>query len=186
MDRLPGGGYEIIDYKTNRRLPTRSMVDRDLQLSIYHLAARELWGIEPERLTLYYLLAGQRMSTTRSAADLQGLRQRVSEVAGRIDAGRFEARENPLCRWCDFQPQCPLFRHRFERERTPARIGRLVDEWVRLAREEAQRRQRMEELGSTLRAYAQEHGLRRLYGTDGAAQVDDGGVVLRELDRTPG
>jgi putative RecB family exonuclease len=185
MDRLPGGGYEVIDYKTNRRLPTRSMVDRDLQLSIYALAARELWGIEPERLTLYYLLAGQRMSTTRSAADLQGLRRRVAEVAGRIDAGRFEARENALCRWCDFQARCPLFRHRFERERTPARIGQLVEEWVRLAREEAHRRRRMEELGSTLRAYAQEHGLRRLYGTDGAAQVDEEDVVLRELDRSP-
>ena len=47
MDRLPGGGYEIIDYKTNRRLPPQAQVDRDLQLSMYHLAAREVWGIEP-------------------------------------------------------------------------------------------------------------------------------------------
>ncbi len=39
MDRIPGGGYEIIDYKTSRRLPARSDVDRDLQLSLYHLAA---------------------------------------------------------------------------------------------------------------------------------------------------
>ena len=39
MDRLPGGGYEIIDYKTNRRLPPQSRIDQDLQLSVYHLAA---------------------------------------------------------------------------------------------------------------------------------------------------
>ena len=56
MDRIPGGGYEIIDYKTSRRLPPKDRVDRDLQLSVYHLAAREIWGIEPERLTLYFLL----------------------------------------------------------------------------------------------------------------------------------
>ncbi|MGH2663030.1 MAG: RecB family exonuclease [Actinomycetota bacterium] len=174
MDRLPEGGYEIIDYKTNRRLPTRSMVDRDLQLSIYHLAARELWGIEPERLTLYYLLAGQRMSTTRSAADLQGLRGRVGQVAGLIEAGRFEARENALCRWCDFQPRCPLFRHRYERDRAPARIGDLVDEWVLLARQETDRQRRMDELGSTIAAYGLEHGLRRLYGNDGAVEVVEG------------
>ncbi len=41
-------------------------MDRDLQLSMYHLAAREVWGIEPERLTLYYLLPGQRMTTVRT------------------------------------------------------------------------------------------------------------------------
>ena len=56
MDRLPGGGYEIIDYKTNRRLPPKHRLERDLQLSVYALAAREVWGIEPEKLTLYFLL----------------------------------------------------------------------------------------------------------------------------------
>ena len=66
LDRIPGGGYEIIDYKTNRRLPPQSRIDQDLQLSIYHLAAKEIWGIEPERLTLYYLLPGQRMTTIRT------------------------------------------------------------------------------------------------------------------------
>src|SRR6266542_1146614 len=68
MDRIPGGGYEIIDYKTNRRLPPKDRVDRDLQLSVYYLAAKEIWGIEPERLTLYFLLPGQRMTTTRTSA----------------------------------------------------------------------------------------------------------------------
>ena len=44
MDRIPGGGYEIIDYKTNRRLPPQRRIDTDLQLSIYFLAAKEVWG----------------------------------------------------------------------------------------------------------------------------------------------
>ncbi len=66
LDRIPGGGYEIIDYKTNRRLPPMSRVEQDLQLSIYWLAAQQVWGIEPEKLTLYFLLPGQRMTTTRT------------------------------------------------------------------------------------------------------------------------
>src|SRR2546425_10179004 len=73
MDRIPGGGYEIIDYKTNRRLPAKDRVENDLQLSVYYLAAREVWGIEPARLTLYYLLPGQRISTRRTAADADEL-----------------------------------------------------------------------------------------------------------------
>src|SRR5262245_18279833 len=30
MDRIPGGGYEIVDYKTNRRLPPQARIDEDL------------------------------------------------------------------------------------------------------------------------------------------------------------
>ena len=115
MDRIPGGGYEIVDYKTNRRLPPQSRIDQDLQLSIYHMAAREIWGIEPERLTLYYLLPGQRMTTVRTPADVDELRRRIAIVAERIEAGKFEARQNPLCDWCEYQALCPLFRHRYEK-----------------------------------------------------------------------
>jgi putative RecB family exonuclease len=171
MDRLPGGGYEIIDYKTNRRLPPRAVIERDLQVSIYALAAREVWGIEPERLTLYYLLPGQRMSTTRTDADLDALRRRIATVSERIAAGRFEPRENPLCGWCDFQRLCPLYRHRYEREHTPQKIGQVVDEWIRLKREDRERWRRLEELGATIRAYAEEHGLGRLFGNDGAISI---------------
>ena len=170
MDRLPGGGYEIIDYKTSRRLPPKRVIEEDLQLSIYALAAREVWGIEPERLTLYYLLPGQRMTTTRSPARLDELRGKVASVAERIEAGRFEARENRLCDWCDFQARCPVFRHRYE-EDGPPRIRETIDEWVRLKREDRERWRRLEELGATIRAYAEEHGLKRLYGTEGAVSL---------------
>lgn len=173
MDRLPGGGYEIIDYKTSRRLPPRARVDRDLQLSLYHLAAREVWGIEAERLTLYFLLPGERMSTGRTASDVHDLRRRVATIAERIDAGMFEPRENPLCDWCDYQRLCPLYRHRFEQATTPPKVATIVEEWVRLKREDRERWRRLEELGATIRAYAHEHGLGRLYGSDGAVQIVD-------------
>jgi putative RecB family exonuclease len=171
MDRLPGGGYEIIDYKTNRRLPPLSRVERDLQLSIYHLAAREVWGIDPERLTLYYLLPGQRMTTSRTPEDVDELRARIATVAERIGAGKFEPRENPLCDWCDYQALCPIFRHRFEREDgdpTP-RMTELVDEWIGLKRRGREVYRRIDELVALINAFCEEHGYRRLYGSDGAA-----------------
>jgi RecB family exonuclease len=171
MDRLPGGGYEIIDYKTNRRLPPLSRVERDLQLSIYHLAAREVWGIDPERLTLYYLLPGQRMTTSRTPEDVEELRARIATVAERIGAEKFEPRENPLCDWCDYQAMCPIFRHRFERQDgdpTP-RMTELVDEWIGLKRQGREVYRRIDELVALINAFCEEHGYRRLYGSDGAA-----------------
>jgi RecB family exonuclease len=171
MDRIPGGGYEIIDYKTNRRLPPRERIDRDLQLSIYHLAAREVWGIEPERLTLYYLLPNQRMSTARTRQDLDELRRKIATVAERISAGRFEPRQNPLCDWCEFQARCPLFRHAYERERgDPApRMTEIVDEWIALKRRSREIQRRLEQLAPLIDAFCEEHGYRRLFGSDGAA-----------------
>lgn len=171
MDRIPGGGYEIIDYKTSRRLPPRSVIDRDLQLSVYHLAAREVWDIEPERLTLYYLLPGQRMSTTRTAADADELRRRIATVAERIEAGKFEPRENPLCDWCDYRRMCPVFRHRYERETgDPApRMTELVDEWIGLKRQGRRVYRRLDELGGLINAFCEEHDYRRLFGSDGSA-----------------
>lgn len=171
MDRIPGGGYEIIDYKTNRRLPPKAVIDRDLQLSLYYLAAREIWGIEAERLTLYYLLPGQRMTTFRTPADADDLRRRIATVAERIAAGMFEPQQNPLCNWCDFQRVCPLYRHKFEKEQgDPApRMTEMVDEWIRLKREDWERYRRLEELRGLINAFCDEHSYRRLYGSDGAA-----------------
>jgi RecB family exonuclease len=171
MDRIPGGGYEIVDYKTNRRLPPQARIDQDLQLSIYHMAAREIWGIEPERLTLYYLLPGQRMTTVRTPRDVDELRRRIGVVAERIEAGMFEPRQNPLCDWCEYQSLCPLFRHRYERELgDPApRMTEIVDEWIGLKRRGREVYRRIDELAGFINAFADEHGYRRLFGSDGAA-----------------
>lgn len=171
MDRIPGGGYEIIDYKTNRRLPPKDRVDRDLQLSVYYLAAKEIWGIEPERLTLYFLLPGQRMTTFRTPADADELKRRIATVAERIAAGKFEPKQNPLCDWCDFQARCPLFRHKYEKEQgDPApNMTAIVDEWITLKRQDWETYRRLEDLKALINAFCEEHGYRRLFGSDGAA-----------------
>jgi putative RecB family exonuclease len=171
MDRIPGGGYEIIDYKTSRRLPPKSRVDQDLQLSVYYLAAREIWGIEPERLTLYFLLPGQRMTTFRTPAHADELKRRIATVAERIEAGKFEPRQNPLCDWCDFQDRCPLFRHRSERANGDPAPGMtaIVDEWIGLKRQDWETYRRLEDLKALINAFCEEHGYQRLFGSDGAA-----------------
>jgi putative RecB family exonuclease len=183
MDRIPGGGYEIVDYKTSRRLPPKAQVDRDLQLSVYHLAAKEIWGIEPERLTLYFLLPGERMTTFRTRQDADDLRRRIATVAERISAGKFEPRANPLCDWCDYQDRCPLFRHRYEKlQGDPApKMTQVVDEWIDLKRRGRQVYRRLDELAPLLNAFCDEHGYRRLYGSDGAA-VDRRPMHLTEPD----
>jgi len=188
MDRHADGTYEIIDYKTSRRLPPRKYVETDLQLSIYYLAAYEVWGILPQRLTLYFLLPGQPMSVTRKPGDLDATRARIAEVAAGIRGGAFAPKENRLCGWCDFQALCPLFAHQFEREETPIDIGSTVDEWIATKRRLLRDAERLEELSGTIHSYLDATGLERLFGDDGAvtrtARTEpafDDATVRREL-----
>ena len=169
LDRLPGGGYEVIDYKTNRKLPPKAKVERDLQLSIYHLAARALWDIDPERLTMYYVLPGHRISTSRTPAQLDEVRRRIATVAERIEAGRFEPSPNTLCGWCSYQTICPAYRYREDRRAgaTDAEAGRDLEEWVRLQRERIALQKRIDELGDRLLLFAKEHDYRRLGTAEG-------------------
>ncbi len=188
MDRHPDGSYEIVDYKTNRRLPPRKYVERDLQLSIYYLAAWEVWGILPARLTLYFLLPGQPMTVTRKPEDLGATRSRIAEVAEGIRAGRFAPQENRLCDWCDYQAHCPLFAHRFERDETPVDIGAAVDEWITAKRRLKTDAQRLDELAVLIHDYCDQTGLERLFGRDAAVTRvtrDDGvhDLHLREKRR---
>ncbi len=108
VDRHPDGTYEVIDYKTNRRLPELRRLREDLQLPIYQMACRELWGITPAKLTFYYLLINQRFTTApRDEESLVAVRQRLARVAEGIRAGSFPPTPNHLCPWCSFADICP-------------------------------------------------------------------------------
>ncbi len=37
IDKLPDGSFEIIDYKTTKKMPSQKIVNENLQLSVYHL-----------------------------------------------------------------------------------------------------------------------------------------------------
>ncbi|MEW6188873.1 MAG: PD-(D/E)XK nuclease family protein [Actinomycetota bacterium] len=173
MDKLPEGGYEIIDYKTSRRLPPRSKIESDLQLSIYHLAAQEIWGIEPEKLTLYFLIPNEKISTSRTREDVEETKDIIRQVMSHIKLGKFEPRENALCPWCDFQTHCPLHKHKFLKENgDPSKemgeiatieIERVVDEYAELKRKLREINLRLDELQGIIHDYCEKHGLSRLY-----------------------
>lgn len=108
VDRHPDGSYEVIDYKTNRRLPELNRLREDLQLPIYQMASRELWGITPSKLTFYYLLMNQKFTTRPCGEeDLRRVKERLLRVAEGIASGDFPPNPNPLCPWCSFADLCP-------------------------------------------------------------------------------
>src|SRR6202012_4013803 len=55
VDRLPDGGYELIDYKTGRP-KSEQQLQQYIQLSLYATAAGESWGLQASSQAYYYLL----------------------------------------------------------------------------------------------------------------------------------
>jgi putative RecB family exonuclease len=107
--RTPDGGLGVVDWKTNRRAKSRADVAKSLQLAIYALAARELWGKEPEWVALDFVVPGVRVTVERSQIDVEGALGRMRDVAGMIRAEAFDPNPSRLCDWCDYRAVCPAF-----------------------------------------------------------------------------
>ena len=71
VNRLGPGEEEIVDYKTGRPR-NEDKAKKDVQLSVYALAAREVFDWNPARLTLHFLQTNQPVSGTRYVADADG------------------------------------------------------------------------------------------------------------------
>ena len=107
--RTPGGGLGIVDWKTNRKAKDRRRVAGSLQLAIYALAARALWGHDPEWVALDFVVPGVRVTVDRAEIDTDAAIATIHEVAARIRAEAFPPTPSALCPWCDFRAACPAF-----------------------------------------------------------------------------
>jgi DNA helicase-2/ATP-dependent DNA helicase PcrA len=106
IDRAPGGGVIVVDYKTGRP-QTQEDADESLQLSIYALAAREKWGYRAEELVLHNLNGNAKVRTHRSEMQLEADKVKVRTIAEKIAAGQFEAKPGFQCASCPYRVLCP-------------------------------------------------------------------------------
>lgn len=106
IDRLEDGTYEIIDYKTGK-LKKGVNLDKDLQLSIYALACRDVFKIPVSKLSLYYLEDNEKVSTSRSNGQIEELIENVDELVQEMKASGFEPTPGFLCKFCEFRLICP-------------------------------------------------------------------------------
>jgi len=109
MDQVNSLGrknVEIVDYKTGKA-KKEADARKDLQLSIYALAAKEIFEWNPLRLVFHYLQNNQRQETTRDAKQIADAEATVQETAAEIRAANFPAEPGFSCRSCAYKPICP-------------------------------------------------------------------------------
>jgi DNA helicase II / ATP-dependent DNA helicase PcrA len=107
VDLLPGGEYELIDYKTGRPKDAAQLAD-DVQLSLYAVGAREAWRLDASRQAYYYLLDDQKVALSDDAERGEWVRDVATEVAEGIRSQGFEPTPSyAACAICDYRLVCP-------------------------------------------------------------------------------
>ena len=108
IDDLGNGEIEIIDYKTGERIPTQKEIDGNLQMTIYALATTEILQrpIEKIKLSFYYFDEAKKISTIRTAEQLEQAKKDLLAIRDEIQSSDFACSGNILCQNCEFKILC--------------------------------------------------------------------------------
>lgn len=113
VDEIGDGVIEILDYKTGATIPSQREVDNNMQLSFYALAATKIptapFGKLPEKvkLSLYYLDSQEKISTTRTAKQLEEAVKDIFKVREEIEKSDFKCSGHMFCQiGCEFSLFC--------------------------------------------------------------------------------
>ena len=175
IDKLADGSFEIIDYKTNKKMPSQESIDQNLQLSVYYLGLSNRWPSlqqenRPVKLSLYFLRHGEKLSTIRGNQQIEESQERILSLISQIKESDFEPRANPLCDWCEYQPYCPLFKHKFAQESqviNDQEIRKIIKEYFEIKGRQEQDNHRTAELKDKINQYCDQHNLERVFSQEG-------------------
>jgi putative RecB family exonuclease len=178
IDKNENGIFEVIDYKTSKKMPAQKFVDNNLQLAVYHLGVANRWPSlveqnRPVKLSLYYLPHNEKLSTIKNAENINETKEKILGIIDKIKISSaeqsFEPNPGPLCGWCQYQPHCPLFKHKFmEKALGDEEARELAKEYFELKSRADQDSKRMTEIREKISAYMNEQKLDRVFSESGS------------------
>ncbi len=181
--RTAPGVFEIHDYKTSSRLPSREAMETDNQLALYEIALRRAWPEPPKvvELVWHYLRFDTELRSRRTSEQLRNVEHEtlktIASIDKAIESDLFPPRDGPLCPWCDFRSLCPVFAHE---ERTGTLRGKsfrddegvaLVDAYCEADKQGKEARARKEVLRERILALCSEQQFSRVVGTTHAIAI---------------
>ena len=170
--------YEIIDYKTGKKMPSQEMLDEDLQLGVYHLALSSRWPhVSPENIktSLYFLKHNEKISTTKAEEMVEKAKRQIlntiAEIEERTEKDDFPPMSGPLCGWCGFRNICPMWAHEYKSEEPPTKteeeIAEVIKEFFEIKEDEDINKKRLKELRGDILSYMEANDLARVFGAPG-------------------
>lgn len=173
VDKLGEGEFEIIDYKTNRRMPSFGGAQQNFQLSIYALGFFEKWPKLAElsnlKLSLYFLKHSEKMTTTLKSEDLEAVRARILKNISEIEKGYFPPIPSPLCKFCSYRNICPMWSHLYMKDsnQSEKEIKKMVDEYFEIKSKSDENAINLAKIKREINSYLDKKGLERVFGEAG-------------------
>ncbi|MFZ2193450.1 MAG: PD-(D/E)XK nuclease family protein [Candidatus Moraniibacteriota bacterium] len=182
IDRTENG-FEIIDYKTTKKMPTQESVENSMQLTVYLQAflshyPEEKNNLENIKVSLYYLKHGVKLSAKRNEEQLKENEAAFLETIALIEEKKFEPNISPLCDWCGYQNICPMWKHKFKETRKidNEEINSIIEEYIDLKSAMSLTKDRLAKLQEDVTTYMEQEGVERVFGK--------GGIIARSIRTT--
>ncbi|PIP21349.1 MAG: hypothetical protein COX39_03250 [Candidatus Nealsonbacteria bacterium CG23_combo_of_CG06-09_8_20_14_all_40_13] len=167
IDKLPLGGFQIIDYKTSKNMKSQEQTDTDLQLSFYNWATKQLWpGAEEIKLTFHFLKHNEKISTTRSDEQTEkymaDVARTITKIEKNVAENNFPPKINNLCSWCEYAHLCPMQKHKTLPAQTQKdeKIDEIASEYITNSK-------RQKELETKINQFLDQKKLERFFNEQG-------------------
>lgn len=189
ISKTPEGVWQIRDYKTKRKLPTREEADKDRQLALYQIGIQKMWDTtEKVELIWHYLLFDEEVKSVRDKSDLEKLKidtiHIIQEVEAAVKSDDFPFHESALCDWCDFFDICPAKKHlaqilplppkEFKQDEGVVladRYSELHAKRYELKKQVEALEEEMEQIEEEIFRFAKQFGMSRIYGSSRSLNV---------------
>ena len=109
IDRIDrdGSSYTVVDYKTSKKAPSLNELKKDMQLLVYALAVKEIYGDGPLKVGNWFLRSNEKVFFEPENQAIEAMRTEIAEMAAKIKAAAFEPKKGSWeCNYCDYNCLC--------------------------------------------------------------------------------
>lgn len=172
--------YEIIDYKTGKKMPSAETLKDNFQLSLFHLALRERWPNLPAlrvKLSLYFLKHNEKITVEKqnSEDDIKKTKifilTAIKEITKNQVKNNFPPTPSALCDYCGYKKICPMWSHEYKKDKPKTKseeeIASAIEEFFKIKDDEDKNKKRLKELREDILAFMDSGNIARVFGSQG-------------------
>jgi DNA helicase II / ATP-dependent DNA helicase PcrA len=111
IEQTPEGEYVVVDFKTGSKPSslTKNSVLSDIQLNLYTLAIKEMFGKLPQRASFYYIRDNKMVDYHPTEETVGLFAETAKTIIAAVCAERFDPTPaHQTCRFCDYADLCGM------------------------------------------------------------------------------
>jgi len=110
IDRIDreGSSYTVVDYKTSKKAPSLNELKKDMQLLVYALAVKDMYGNGGLlKVGNWFLRSNEKVFFEPENQSIEAIRTEIIDMAAKIKAAAFEPKKGSWeCNQCDYTCLC--------------------------------------------------------------------------------